>query len=82
MTEGLDAMLERGELERVQPDREGSEEALAEARAHADRELGRRLNSLRSRRNRTEYGRVFISVEDVVDAVEVAKALIDRASRS
>lgn len=56
---------------------EGGHVATAEyAVAELDAELGDRLERLRRRRNRSEYGTAFFTVEDVTDAVELAEALI------
>ena len=56
---------------------EGGHAITAEfARIAIDGELGLRLESMRRRRNRSEYGRAYFEAEEVRDAVAVARALI------
>jgi hypothetical protein len=45
-----------------------------------DVELGDRLESIRRRRNRSEYGTALISAGEVREAIAVAAALIDAAA--
>ena len=130
-----DAMVERGALERVEPDPEGAQAALDEARRHArsaraiagsdlngayqlaydaarkavlvrmrrdglrvrrgegahaltaeyarrelDDPLGRRLDAMRRRRNRSEYGMISFTGDDVEDAISIAETLIEQVS--
>jgi hypothetical protein len=51
------------------------------ARTALDDGLGRRLEAMRRRRNRSEYGTTFIGAAELDDACEVARALIDAAER-
>ena len=56
---------------------EGAHTITAEyARTAVDDHLGRRLDGMRRRRNRSEYGSAYFSTEEVVDAIDVARALL------
>ena len=46
------------------------------ARVAIDEELGKRLESMRRRRNRSEYGSAYFSADEVGEAIEVARGLI------
>lgn len=59
--------------------------ALEEARLHlgsaraisaTDPLLGKRLDSARRRRNRSEYGAAFFDAESIADAIDLAESLI------
>lgn len=55
---------------------EGAHAITAEYAGHkCDRELARRLDSMRRRRNRSEYGTAFFSRAEVLEAIETASAL-------
>jgi HEPN domain len=128
----VEAMLARGELERVEPDEQAALATLAEARLHVRSaaliagsdpnggyqlaydgarkavaahlrreglrvrkgegghaltaayashvlgdELGRRLEAMRRRRNRSEYGSAYFGPDEVAEAVQTADALIE-----
>lgn len=61
---------------------EGAHAIAAEYAGHQlDHDLGRRLDAMRRRRNRSEYGTAFFGREEVLEAVETAEALL-AASRS
>jgi hypothetical protein len=127
----LDEMLRKGELERVEPDKDAADLALAEARRHVasaraiaatdpngayqlaydaarkavvadmrrvgvrvrrgegahaltalyagsaiEEELATRLDQMRRRRNRSEYGTALIGSNEVDEAITVAESLI------
>lgn len=55
---------------------EGAHAITAEYAGHRlDPELGRRFESMRRRRNRSEYGTAFFSRQEVLEAIETASAL-------
>lgn len=57
---------------------EGSHAITAEYASHTlGTELGRRLDAMRRRRNRSEYGTAFFGPEEVSEAVETANALLE-----
>ena len=61
---------------------EGAHAITAEyARDVIDPELGKRFDSMRRRRNRSEYGSAFFSEEEVEGAVAVARALVTAVAR-
>ena len=57
---------------------EGSHQVTAQYAAMAiDAKLGERLERARRRRNRSEYGSAFFTEADVLDLVELVRALVD-----
>lgn len=70
------ANLRRAGL-RVRKGEGGHQITAAYASAAIDRELGERLERMRRRRNRSEYGSEYFSADEVSDAVELARRLID-----
>ena len=131
----VDEMVERGELERVEPDSDAAEAALEEARRHIqsaraiagadpngafqlaydaarkavaahmrrhgyrvrrgegghaltarylaealDDEHGRRLDAMRRRRNRSEYGSAFFSAAELEESAALAESILAAVS--
>jgi HEPN domain len=61
---------------------EGAHALVAEyAALTIDAQLGQRLDAMRRRRNRSEYGSAYFGVEEVKDAVTTARALIEAVDR-
>lgn len=51
------------------------------AAAAIDEDLGRRLEAMRRRRNRSEYGTALLRWEEIDEAITVAAAFIEAAAR-
>lgn len=54
--------------------------AASYARVAIDMALGKRLDGMRRRRNRSEYGSAYFDAADVLDAMEVADRLVTAVS--